>query len=51
MKKVAAERSPMKRNITTDEVAKAALFLSSDLATGITGEILHVDAGYSIMGI
>ena len=51
MKKAAAERSPMKRNITTDEVAKAALFLSSDLATGITGEILHVDAGYSIMGI
>lgn len=51
MKQVAAERSPMRRNITTDEVAKAALFLSSDLASGITGEIVHVDAGYSIMGI
>ena len=51
MKKVAAERSAMKRNITTDEVAKAALFLSSDLASGITGEIVHVDAGYNIMGI
>ncbi len=42
--------SPMRRNITPDEVAKSAAFLLSDLASGITGEILHVDCGYHIMG-
>jgi enoyl-[acyl-carrier protein] reductase I len=41
----------MGRNITVDEVAKAALFLCSDLSTGVTGEVLHVDTGYNIMGI
>ena len=51
MKRIAAERSPMKRNITHEEVAKTALFLCSDLSSGITGEIIHVDAGYNIMGI
>ena len=51
MKKIHRERSPMRRNITHDEVAKAALFLSSNLASGITGEVLHVDTGYNIMGI
>lgn len=51
MKRIHAERSPMRRNITADEVAKAALFLSSSLSSGITGEILHVDTGYNIMGI
>lgn len=51
MKRIHAERSPMRRNITADEVAKAALFLCSDLSSGVTGEILHVDTGYNIMGI
>jgi len=51
MKKIHAERSPMGRNITTDEVAKTALYLCSDLSSGVTGEIIHVDTGYSIMGI
>ena len=51
MKRVHAERSPMKRNITTEEVAKTALFLCSDLSSGVTGEIVHVDTGYNIMGI
>ncbi|MBL0386123.1 enoyl-ACP reductase FabI [Tumebacillus sp. ITR2] len=45
-----AEKSPLKRNITQEEVAKTALFLASDLSSGITGEIIHVDAGYHIMG-
>ena len=45
------ERAPLKRNITHDEVARAAVFLVSDLASGITGEILHVDAGYHIIGV
>ena len=51
MKRVHAERSPMGRNITAEEVAKTALFLCSDMSSGITGEIVHVDTGYNIMGI
>ncbi|MEK6947423.1 MAG: enoyl-ACP reductase, partial [Nanoarchaeota archaeon] len=44
-------KSPLKRNITADEVADCALFLCSDLSTGITGQVIFVDAGYSSMGI
>ncbi|PKB82806.1 MAG: enoyl-ACP reductase [SAR202 cluster bacterium Io17-Chloro-G9] len=51
MKRVHAERAPMGRNITAEEVAKTALFLCSDLATGITGSIIPVDAGYHIMAV
>ncbi len=43
--------APLKRNVTIEEVGNAAAFLCSDLASGITGEILHVDAGYSIVGL
>jgi len=43
--------SPLRRTVTTTEVGDTALFLLSDLARGITGEILHVDAGYHIVGI
>ncbi len=50
MLKKHAERAPLKRNITKEEVGKAGLFLLSDLASGITGEVLYVDAGYHIMG-
>jgi enoyl-[acyl-carrier protein] reductase I len=46
-----AQRSPLKRNITQEEVGAAALFLASPLASGITGEVLYVDAGYHIMGV
>jgi len=42
--------SPMGRNITREEVGDSGLFLLSDLASGITGEILHVDCGYNVMG-
>ena len=42
--------SPMDRNITREEVGAAGMFLLSDLASGITGEILHVDCGYNVMG-
>jgi enoyl-[acyl-carrier protein] reductase I len=45
------ERAPLRRNITQDEVAGAALFLCSDLGTGVTGEVLHVDSGYNIIGM
>jgi enoyl-[acyl-carrier protein] reductase I len=41
-----ANVTPLKRNITAEEVGNAAAFLCSDLASGITGEVLHVDAGY-----
>ena len=51
MKKIHAERSPMKRNITVEEVAKTALYLCSDLSSGVTGEVVHVDTGYNVMGI
>lgn len=51
IQKVAAERSPLKRTVSIEEVGKAALFLCSDLASGITGEILYVDAGYNIIGM
>ena len=51
MKRAHAERSPMGRNITHDEVANTALFLCSDMSSGITGEVLHVDTGYNVMGI
>ena len=44
-------KSPMKRNITAEEVGKTALFLCSDLSSGITGQVIYVDAGYSSMGI
>jgi enoyl-[acyl-carrier protein] reductase I len=47
-----AERvAPLKRNVTIEEVGNAAAFLCSDLASGITGEILYVDAGYSTIGV
>jgi enoyl-[acyl-carrier protein] reductase I len=46
-----AERSPLKRNVTAAEVGNTALFLVSDLSSGITGETIYVDCGYNIMGI
>ena len=39
--------SPLRRNVTIDEVGNVAAFLCSDLASGITGEIVHVDSGFS----
>jgi len=42
--------APLRRNVTQEEVGNAAAFLGSDLASGITGEVLYVDAGYHIMG-
>ncbi|MFT6091046.1 enoyl-ACP reductase FabI [Sulfitobacter sp.] len=43
--------SPLRRNVTIDEVGKSALFLLSDLGSGTTGENLHVDAGYHVVGM
>jgi enoyl-[acyl-carrier protein] reductase I len=43
--------SPMRRNVTIEDVGGAALYLLSDLASGVTGEIHHVDAGYNVVGM
>ena len=51
MRRHHAERSALKRNISAEEVAKTALFLCSDLSSGITGSVILVDAGYHIMAI
>ncbi len=45
------ERSPLKRNVTAAEVGSTAMFLVSDLSSGITGETIYVDCGYNIMGV
>jgi enoyl-[acyl-carrier protein] reductase I len=44
------ERSPMRRNVTLEEVGDAGVFLLSDLSRAVTGEVLYVDNGYHIMG-
>ncbi len=49
MLKVHAARSPLKRNVETAEVGNAALFLASELASGVTGEVMYVDCGYNVM--
>lgn len=46
-----AETAPLRRNITIEDVGNAAAFLCSDLAAGITGEILYVDGGYNTIGM
>ncbi len=45
-----AEHAPLRRNVSQEEVGNVAAFLCSDLASGITGEITYVDAGYNIVG-
>jgi enoyl-[acyl-carrier protein] reductase I len=43
--------SPLRRTVSQEEVGKSALYLLSDLGSGVTGEILHVDAGYHAIGM
>ena len=45
------ERAPLRRNVSPEEVANAALYLCSGLGSGVTGEVVHVDAGYNIVGM
>lgn len=46
--KMASDHSPLRRNVTIEEVGNSAAFLLSDLASGVTGEIMYVDAGYNV---
>lgn len=45
------ERAPLRRNVTLEEVGNATAFLCSDLASGITGDVLYVDTGYHVLGM
>jgi enoyl-[acyl-carrier protein] reductase I len=47
----AERKNPLRRNVTIEEVGNAAAFLCSDLASGITGDVIYVDSGYHILGI
>jgi enoyl-[acyl-carrier protein] reductase I len=47
----AEQKNPLRRNVTIDEVGNAAAFLCSDLASGVTGDVLYVDSGYHILGM
>ncbi len=51
MMKEYSEKTPLGRNITTEEVGKSALYLCSDLSSGVTGTVHFVDAGYHILGM
>jgi enoyl-[acyl-carrier protein] reductase I len=44
------EKAPLRRNMTQDDVGRATLFLCSDLGAAVTGEVLHVDAGFNVLG-
>ena len=46
-----AETTPLRRNVTQAEVAQSAVYLASEMASGVTGEVIHVDAGYNILGV
>ncbi|MGH9530199.1 MAG: enoyl-ACP reductase FabI [Terriglobales bacterium] len=50
MMKSHAERAPLQRNVDVSEVGSTGVFLASDASSGITGEVIHVDCGYNIMG-
>jgi enoyl-[acyl-carrier protein] reductase I len=47
---VVEDRAPLRRNVTQEDIGNAALFLCSELGAGVTGEVMHVDSGYNILG-
>lgn len=51
MLEVTENSAPLRRNITAEEVARTAVYLISELSSGVTGEVVHVDSGYNIMGM
>lgn len=50
MLKYHSDRAPLHRNTEQEEVGKTAVYLASDLSSGVTGEVIYVDSGYNIMG-
>jgi len=46
-----AEVAPLRRNITIDDVGRTAVYLASDLSSAVTGEVIYVDAGFSVLGV
>ena len=48
---VVEERAPLRRNVTQSDVANSALYLCSELGGGVTGEVIHVDSGFNILGM
>ncbi len=48
---VVEAKAPLRRNVTVEDVAASALYLLSPLSNGVTGELIHVDSGYNIMGL
>ena len=48
---VVEAKSPLKRNVTQDDVAGTAVYLASQLSSGVTGEIIYVDSGFNVMGL
>jgi len=51
MMKRVRETAPLRRDTELDDIAGTAVFLCSDLASGVTGEVIHVDSGYHVMGL
>ena len=51
MMDVVEQCAPLRRNVSPEEVAKTAVYLVSDLASAVTGEVLHVDCGYNTLGM
>jgi len=47
----AEERAPLRRNVDQAEVGSTAVYLASDMSSGVTGDILYVDAGYHTLGV
>ncbi len=45
------EVAPLRRNVTIEDVGRTAVYLASDLSAGVTGEVIYVDAGFSVMGV
>ena len=46
-----SDLDPLRENVTIEDVGNSAVFLASDLASRITGEVLYVDSGFNIMGV
>ncbi len=51
MLQLVEKKAPLKRNVTQDDVARTAVYLCSELSSGVTGEVIYVDAGYHIIGM